>query len=191
MSIRDMSSRQKGMTGILIAGALGLGGYLLMKRSGISLLGGSSGGSPGASSVGSSSQSGGGTAAGSSGGGTSGSPPPTGSGSGSGGSTGGSSSQDKPEPSKLPQYYLLHCPQLSLGSRGGPKGAVSYVQAALAYLRFNPESNFDGVYGPVTKNAVEKFQKHMHITVDGIVGPQTYSALHKACQNVGGYFICK
>jgi murein L,D-transpeptidase YcbB/YkuD len=35
----------------------------------------------------------------------------------------------------------------------------------------------DGIFGPVTKTAVEQFQKSAGLTVDGIVGPKTWAAL--------------
>jgi peptidoglycan hydrolase-like protein with peptidoglycan-binding domain len=39
------------------------------------------------------------------------------------------------------------------------------------------DSEIDGVFGPVTKSAVEQFQQGAHLTVDGIVGPATWAAL--------------
>jgi peptidoglycan hydrolase-like protein with peptidoglycan-binding domain len=33
------------------------------------------------------------------------------------------------------------------------------------------------VAGPITKSAVERFQRDKHLTVDGIVGPATWAAL--------------
>ena len=38
----------------------------------------------------------------------------------------------------------------------------------------------DGIFGPLTKAAVLRFQKNKKIAVDGIVGPQTRAALKKA-----------
>jgi peptidoglycan hydrolase-like protein with peptidoglycan-binding domain len=35
----------------------------------------------------------------------------------------------------------------------------------------------DGIFGPVTKAAVEEFQREAHLVVDGIVGPATWGAL--------------
>ena len=37
----------------------------------------------------------------------------------------------------------------------------------------------DGKFGPLTQKAVRKFQKQNHLTVDGIVGPETMGALNK------------
>ncbi|MDZ7658840.1 peptidoglycan-binding domain-containing protein [Fodinibius sp.] len=37
----------------------------------------------------------------------------------------------------------------------------------------------DGMYGPVTEQAVKNFQQEQGLTVDGIVGPNTWKALKK------------
>ena len=47
---------------------------------------------------------------------------------------------------------------------------VTAVQAKLGVAA-------DGVYGPVTRGAVRRFQRSQGLTVDGIVGPQTLRAL--------------
>jgi len=39
------------------------------------------------------------------------------------------------------------------------------------------DNQIDGIFGPVTKAAVEQFQAGDHLAVDGIVGPATWSAL--------------
>ncbi|MFD0545067.1 peptidoglycan-binding protein [Streptomyces mexicanus] len=35
----------------------------------------------------------------------------------------------------------------------------------------------DGIYGPLTENAVKRLQKRAGLVVDGIVGPHTWKAL--------------
>jgi putative chitinase len=45
--------------------------------------------------------------------------------------------------------------------------------------------DIDGIYGPDTKAAVEKFQRKKGLEVDGVVGPQTWAALTKASNNSG------
>jgi peptidoglycan hydrolase-like protein with peptidoglycan-binding domain len=60
------------------------------------------------------------------------------------------------------------------------EGASGTVVRWLQYLlvrRTLTDSQIDGVFGPVTKAAVEQFQKDAHLTVDGIVGPATWGAL--------------
>jgi peptidoglycan hydrolase-like protein with peptidoglycan-binding domain len=39
------------------------------------------------------------------------------------------------------------------------------------------DNQVDGIFGPVTKAAVEQFQHDAHLAVDGIVGPATWGAL--------------
>ena len=61
----------------------------------------------------------------------------------------------------------------------GDTGAqVKLLQEALVTLGFL-SSKPDGVYGPVTQVAVEKFQVSAGIAEDGIVGPQTLNELQK------------
>ena len=50
------------------------------------------------------------------------------------------------------------------------------VQTALQALGFSP-GKIDGKDGPNTQNAVRKFQAHVTLKVDGIVGENTRSAL--------------
>lgn len=39
----------------------------------------------------------------------------------------------------------------------------------------------DGVFGPITKEAVQKFQRDHGLTADGIIGPKTWSVLKISC----------
>ena len=55
---------------------------------------------------------------------------------------------------------------------------VELLQAALKYLGYGISA--DGYFGDATLKAVEKFQKKAGVTVDGIVGPNTITALRKA-----------
>jgi hypothetical protein len=62
---------------------------------------------------------------------------------------------------------------LRQGSRGV---CVTTLQRMLAARGFNPGA-IDGVFGARTKAAVVCFQAAVGITVDGVVGPQTWTAL--------------
>jgi peptidoglycan hydrolase-like protein with peptidoglycan-binding domain len=65
-------------------------------------------------------------------------------------------------------------PTLQLGSTGPDVKRVQrifVVQKALGY------TGIDGTFGPLTQAAVEQFQGGAGLTVDGIVGPQTWAAL--------------
>lgn len=63
-----------------------------------------------------------------------------------------------------------------LGERVLRKGArgwdVVTLQRLLTRKGFSPGAA-DGVFGPMTKRAVRRFQRDRGLTVDGIVGPQT------------------
>ena len=63
-------------------------------------------------------------------------------------------------------------PLLKQGSRGHPVPALQYLLRARGHLL-----TVDGNFGPKTEAAVEGFQTADQIKVDGIVGPQTWSAL--------------
>lgn len=61
--------------------------------------------------------------------------------------------------------------------RAGTRGNLTRVLQALLYIRgFNP-GPFDGIFGGKTESAVRAFQRANGLTVDGIAGPQTWSAL--------------
>jgi peptidoglycan hydrolase-like protein with peptidoglycan-binding domain len=73
-------------------------------------------------------------------------------------------------------------PVLREGSRGA---AVTEWQSTLNKLAAKgmpsqPKIAADGIFGPKTKAATQAFQRWAHITADGIVGVQTYTAAAKA-----------
>ena len=70
--------------------------------------------------------------------------------------------------------YPPRDPQLQSGSTGQD---VRYLQEALDGLGFTP-GPIDGIFGTRTAQAVTAYQTARGLTVDGIVGPQTWSALH-------------
>ena len=64
-------------------------------------------------------------------------------------------------------------PTVSEGSSGP---TVSWAQYLLT-KRTLDWNKIDGIFGPVTKNAVEEFQSYSGLSVDGVVGPITWGAL--------------
>jgi peptidoglycan hydrolase-like protein with peptidoglycan-binding domain len=61
-------------------------------------------------------------------------------------------------------------------SEGATGPTVRWAQYLLV-RRTMSDNQIDGIFGPVTKAAVEQFQSDSHLTVDGIVGPNTWAAL--------------
>lgn len=58
------------------------------------------------------------------------------------------------------------------------EGNRSHVSAAQAELKARGyKVKIDGDYGPKTRAAVKKFQKSQGLSADGVLGPQTMSAL--------------
>ena len=63
-------------------------------------------------------------------------------------------------------------------SQGATGSTVRWAQYLLVRTREQLDYHqIDGIFGPVTKSAVEAFQAGDNLTVDGIVGPQTWAAL--------------
>jgi peptidoglycan hydrolase-like protein with peptidoglycan-binding domain len=70
----------------------------------------------------------------------------------------------------------------SLGVRILRRGAVGWDVAELQFLlatRGFPSSTFDGSFGLRTLRAVRRFQRHVRLGVDGVVGPATIAALRR------------
>ena len=61
---------------------------------------------------------------------------------------------------------------------GDTGSQVKLLQQSLATLGFS-SGKPDGVYGPATTNAVGRFQVSQGLAEDGIVGPQTLTAIQK------------
>ncbi|NES70671.1 MAG: peptidoglycan-binding protein, partial [Okeania sp. SIO2D1] len=53
---------------------------------------------------------------------------------------------------------------------------VKHLQRRLNFINYGPLAA-DGIFGVATEEAVKKFQKFNDLTVDGIVGPQTWERL--------------
>jgi peptidoglycan hydrolase-like protein with peptidoglycan-binding domain len=65
-------------------------------------------------------------------------------------------------------------PTVQQGSTGD---AVSKAQYLLVRWLILPSDQIDGSFGPATTHAVQAFQSDEGLTVDGIVGPNTWQAL--------------
>jgi peptidoglycan hydrolase-like protein with peptidoglycan-binding domain len=63
-------------------------------------------------------------------------------------------------------------------SEGATGETVKWLQYNLIRKTLNDATQIDGIFGPVTKTAVEQFQAGEGLLVDGIVGPATWGALH-------------
>ncbi len=61
-------------------------------------------------------------------------------------------------------------------SEGATGPTVRWAQYLLV-RRTLSDQQIDGIFGRVTKSAVEQFQRDRHLAVDGIVGPATWAAL--------------
>lgn len=82
-------------------------------------------------------------------------------------------------------------PTIRRGSRGEH---VQFLQRSLIDLGYDlSRFGADGAFGAETEAAVRAFQRDQNITVDGIVGPQTWGALDRALRNVrekeAGYLV--
>jgi TolB protein len=63
---------------------------------------------------------------------------------------------------------------------------VVALQARLLELGYSELASADGDFGPLTDQAVRRFQQDSNLVVDGIVGPQTWSALFSLPAQGGG-----
>jgi peptidoglycan hydrolase-like protein with peptidoglycan-binding domain len=63
-------------------------------------------------------------------------------------------------------------PQISKGDKEHPVPTLQYLLRARGHT-----VAVDGDFGPKTDTAVRSFQREKHLTVDGIVGPNTWGAL--------------
>lgn len=73
------------------------------------------------------------------------------------------------------KYLLTLSPYPTL--RQGNRGSYVRFLQQLLESQLIPVGGIDGVFGERTKTAVETFQSYNNLTVDGIVGPNTWSIL--------------
>jgi 3D (Asp-Asp-Asp) domain-containing protein len=74
---------------------------------------------------------------------------------------------------KALQHTYHGAPLLDQGDRGK---IVKHLQSQLHDLKFY-KGDIDGIFGPITEDAVKSFQNTNDLAVDGIAGPDTYKAL--------------
>jgi N-acetylmuramoyl-L-alanine amidase len=75
---------------------------------------------------------------------------------------------------------------LGVGAHGEP---VRDVQRRLVALGYGVDAVDDGSFGPLTEEAVRGFQQSRGLRVDGIVGPDTWTALVEAGYRLGDRFL--
>lgn len=74
------------------------------------------------------------------------------------------------------QYNRRDCPTLRKWTRG--KAVRRAQQRLCTHLNdLDPNAFVDGIYGPATEQQVRRFQRNQKLSVDGIVGRNTWSAL--------------
>ncbi|WP_053221564.1 peptidoglycan-binding domain-containing protein [Limnoraphis robusta] len=72
----------------------------------------------------------------------------------------------------IPSEAAHALPKLQLGKTGDD---VTYLQSRLNIV--GSALKIDGIFGSGTEAAVKRFQKDNNLTIDGIVGPKTWSIL--------------
>lgn len=83
-------------------------------------------------------------------------------------------SPEKPQSAPKPDIKIPDKCKTQVIQRGARGNCVKSLQRALNVLGYNSGAP-DGSFGPKTDQAVRSFQRFSRITVDGIVGPQTWS----------------
>ncbi|MDQ0207499.1 peptidoglycan-binding domain-containing protein [Alkalicoccobacillus murimartini] len=86
--------------------------------------------------------------------------------------------QESDVPSELESVLNIapeHQPTLTQGSTGTYGNEVDFVQFTISQAGF--ETEVDGVFGKDTDEKVKKFQAEHDLTVDGVVGLNTWTAL--------------
>ena len=63
--------------------------------------------------------------------------------------------------------------------RQGAKGNITYLIQAMLYCKGYNTNGVEGIFGNGTTSAVRKFQSNMGISIDGVVGKNTFEKLFK------------
>jgi peptidoglycan hydrolase-like protein with peptidoglycan-binding domain len=66
-------------------------------------------------------------------------------------------------------------PNVEVGDTGPAVEEAQYL--LVRRLILEDQTQIDGIFGPITEQAVKQFQEMAHLAVDGIVGPITWAAL--------------
>lgn len=75
----------------------------------------------------------------------------------------------------------IYSTSLRRGSRGNEVKLIQYYLNFLSFFNNRlPSIDADGIFGPATENAVKAFQSEYGLTVDGIVGRDTWNRLQDA-----------
>jgi peptidoglycan hydrolase-like protein with peptidoglycan-binding domain len=80
--------------------------------------------------------------------------------------------------------YTSSQPTLRSGSTGT---AVKQAQCEINTTLRNTNLALDGIFGSATLAAVRKVQSCAHISVDGVIGPNTWSVLNYWSNQVSAY----
>ncbi|WP_052397773.1 peptidoglycan-binding domain-containing protein [Streptomyces sp. NRRL F-5123] len=93
-----------------------------------------------------------------------------------------------PSASAQSSYECSYTSSEPLVGYGNAGAAVQQVQCELYFSLLSSNLTRDGIFGAATQADVRAFQSCAHLTVDGVVGPNTWAALNY-WTDVNG-FVC-
>ncbi|MET8451093.1 peptidoglycan-binding domain-containing protein [Streptomyces sp. NPDC005209] len=114
----------------------------------------------------------------------------------------GPSAQAASECSTTTKYYDTHgyytdVPTVGLRGtnfctlrRGASNNAVYTLQVTLDYCYGKDTGGFDGVFGAKTESALKQVQSSLHLTADGVYGPNTRDAMEWQWRAMNGSQLC-